>query len=755
MGNLSVRGLQVGGTTSLIFDGEELGPTARLLLPFPSRQELKPGGTDKRLEFAVSLEGDVPPGYYNLRLVTEGGGSLPIVIGVDPLPQRPLAATADLLPVAWHGAATGSTVVETSFSGKKGDPVQVEIEAQRLGSKLRPVVHLYDARRRQLAWGWPRPALQGDARLEAILPEDGKYTVTLHDAEYAGAGPGFFRMKVGSWRSVDQVFPPVVGVGQSAVVELLGSGAQLQVAVPPQTSAGAVLLAWPAEGPFSGARPFVSVSRFPEFVERTGAGMVQDLPAGAVGVSGRLLVPQEEDRYRMAVIPGSKLRLEVFAERLGSPLDVALVVRNEQGGQLVRSEDGSGTLDPQLEYAIPDQMASVIVGVHDAQGRGGPYGVYRLVVEPVGSASTGGEFRLTTPAQRVSLPVGGRSVAPVWRERRGVSGEGDIEISATDLPPGVRLSNGTIPEGADGTLLTLTREEGFSQAAITHWRGRIADGRELPVLLTGHPQERGQPWLTNELGLAPAVARGADFEVEWRGLDAETVLRPASRLPLPVKLTRPADTSLVRLSLVTSQPPLILNGQPDPNRALRPEQPVVELAANVVEGAMSLLAPPDLPAPVYDVTVQADLLTADKRQVLATAYAPVRRMAVRMPIALELAGAPRVEARLDPQKGGTVVLRGKVLRRDGFAGEVPVSLSGLPAGAKADPMTVPPDADEFIVNLVLPANLPAGEVRGLKLSANVVPDPKQPAVRVKSRDVELILVVQPVVNSVDQATGNH
>ena len=82
---------------------------------------------------------------------------------------------------------------EAKFQGKAKQKVLIEVEAQRLGSKLRPIVHLYSPRKLQLAWAWATPALNGDTRLEAVLPEDGIYTVTLHDAEYAAAAPSFYR----------------------------------------------------------------------------------------------------------------------------------------------------------------------------------------------------------------------------------------------------------------------------------------------------------------------------------------------------------------------------------------------------------------------------------------------------------------------------------------------------------------------------------------------------------------------------------
>ena len=189
--NLNVRGLQIGGTTTLTIDGDELGTSPRLLLPFSAKQQLKPGATKTQAVFDVTLEGDVQPGYHHLRVVTNEGVSAPLVIGVDRLPQRVLAATVEQLPAALHGVVSGSTSVETKFTGKAKQKILVEIEAQRLGSKLRPVVQLLNAKRLQIAWAWPTPALSGDTRLEATLPEDGTYTLAIHDLEYAAPAPSF------------------------------------------------------------------------------------------------------------------------------------------------------------------------------------------------------------------------------------------------------------------------------------------------------------------------------------------------------------------------------------------------------------------------------------------------------------------------------------------------------------------------------------------------------------------------------------
>jgi hypothetical protein len=737
--NLSLRGLQIAGKTTVVVDGDELGAAPRLLLPFPATQALKPGSTKSQATFDVALDANVEPGYHHLRIATDDGVSAPVVIAVDRLPQQVLAVTVDQLPAALHGVVTGSAAVETKFTGKAGQKVLVEVEAQRLGSKLRPVVHLVSPKRLQLAWAWPTPALNGDARLEVTLPEDGLYTVSIHDLEYAAPAPGFFRLRVGQWSFADNVFPPAIEKGRPQTVELLGLGAALRIDLAAQKSAGPLPIPMPKNSPFSGPRPFVLVSPHAEVLKQVVPGKVQDLPAGAVGISGHLLTPNDEDQYRVPVTPKTKLRFEVFAERIGSPLDAALVIRNEQGAELVRVEDSPGTLDPILEYTVPDKVTAVIVGVVDSQGRGGPRAVYRLVVEPqrAGPSKTG--FSLMTTAQRAALPFGGRTVVPVFIERGGY--EGRVDLSAEGLPAGAKLEGADIPEGADGALVTIQRAGAAAGAVITHWRGRTPDGDERPVNIKGHPLERLQPWLASEIAMASTIAKAADLQVDWRGLPADAGLVPASKLALPVKVTKPAGNGVVRLSLLTSQLRPILNGVTDPAQSLRLEKPV-ELAATATDGDLSVLVPALPPAPVYDVTVQAELLTADKKTVLAVAYAPVRRMAVRHQIVVKVDGSGRVETTVDPKVAATVKVTGQIERREGLTGDVALTLTGLPAGATAAAVNVKADTTAFTFNVVLPAATPPGEIGGLKVSGTAVADAKVPNVRVRSRDVDLTLVVK-------------
>src|SRR5204863_3155368 len=125
----------------------------------------------------------------------------------------------------------------------------------------------------------------------------------------------FFRLKIGQWSFVDQVFPPVVG-RDARTVEVLGASS-LRLDLPSARSLGPMLLNWPKGGLWSGPQPFVEVGLRTEVMEQSASAAVQELPVGLVAVSGRLLSPFEEDRYRVPVTSGTKVRFEVFAERLG------------------------------------------------------------------------------------------------------------------------------------------------------------------------------------------------------------------------------------------------------------------------------------------------------------------------------------------------------------------------------------------------------------------------------------------------------
>jgi hypothetical protein len=112
-------------------------------------------------------------------------------------------------------------------------------------------------------------------------------------------------------------------------------------------------------------------------------------------------------------------------------------------------------------------------------------------------------------------------------------------------------------------------------------------------------------------------------------------------------------------------------------------------------------------------------------------------------VVVSLDGPPRVETTLDAKTGATVKLQGKIERREGLTGDVTLTLVVPPGVPAVVPVVVKADATAFAVNVVLPPTTAPGEVTGLKLSGTAVADAKQPNIRVKSRDVDVTLIVKP------------
>ncbi|MFM7071900.1 MAG: hypothetical protein ACKO38_08935, partial [Planctomycetota bacterium] len=223
LGNLPIRGLRVGSSNTFTVEGAELGPDARLLVPWANATvKAADGATPQRVVFNIALPDNVPPGIYPVRIATKSGVSNAALIGVDRLEQKPFAPQIETLPVALHGSVGGEQRLRVDFAGKKGEALAVDVESQRLGGGLRPVIRLYDAGGAQLAWSPPRVELAQDARLETKLPADGRYTVEVHDVLFRAAAPGFMRLKIGAFAYGSMVFPSGVSLGSKSQLEWIG-----------------------------------------------------------------------------------------------------------------------------------------------------------------------------------------------------------------------------------------------------------------------------------------------------------------------------------------------------------------------------------------------------------------------------------------------------------------------------------------------------------------------------------------------------
>lgn len=624
---VSFRGLQIEAPTVLTIDGSDLLPEPQLLTSLPiAKVALMPGGTPNRIQLEVTVAGSAAPGIYDLRLSNAKGISSPLVLGVDRLPQQAFGPQAASLPVAMHGVLAGDQRLQTTISGKKGERLVADVEAQRLGSGLRPVLRLYDARGVQIAWSPPQPNIAQDARVELVVPADGNYVLELHDVLYRSPNPAPFRLKLGNLHHADLVFPMAVARGTKANLRLLTSAPgnpSIEFDATAPLLASEVPVQWSAERSLTGMQPRIAISDFAEVVESNSSGASpQAIEQVPVGISGFLSAPNEEDRYLLAVKPGMRLQFDVVARRAGSALDGVLSILGEQGNGLASNDDRPGTPDPGLDFTVPEGVTKLVVALRDLHRRGGPTFVYRIVVRDLAIP----DFQLTLPTDRLSIPPGGSQVLPIDIQRSGY--DGPVELAVEGLPADIQVEGKTIAAGLSRGLLTLTAS-GAPRAARVTILGR---SNEPPRARLGRTAEnsvsRLQTWMRNDLGVA--VTEPGPLTVAWAS--TETGLPLGGKLEVKVSLDRPAGVpGAVRFKLLTNQPvPKKTVKQnnadvqvDDVDRTLRLEG-APTAPADAKEATVQLLVPADLPAQPWTAVIVAELLAADNNTVAASSSTTAR-----------------------------------------------------------------------------------------------------------------------------------
>ena len=628
---MDVRGLQIGKTTTITITGTDLLPNPRLLTTAGiTKQTLKAGARPEKITVEVELSPDAQPGLENAWLVTDNGVSTRSTVAIDAFPQTAVVDEVESLPVSMHGTLAGSQVREVTFTGKAGQDIICEVEAQRLESKLRPALKLFGPGNNMIKLGLPLTSLRGDTRIETKLPADGSYRLQVHDLQFAATAPAHYRLKIGRWQYADLAHPSTVQRGKSADVQLIGPEGQTQAASLPSSASGpAVPASWPNSANASGPQAAVWLSDLPELLEASNHSSPQPLPALPVAVNGVISTPGEEDAYELQVKPETEIDLDVIADAHGSPIDAELELRDLKGTRLAINDDSPDGPDPRLTFKVPKGVTKIIAMVRDVNGNSGPRCIYRLHIAEKTKSSN---FALKVTEDSHTLEPARTSIFKVEALRDGY--DGPIDLAFDHLPDGIKLTGQAIPVQATGTLLTLTSDKPM-QPVITALKGRAKDNKDDETLAQFDSSVLGkfQPWLARELALAGAPKSEIPFTVTSETKSKTIPL--SGKLSVIVKCTRPVGhDGPVRLTLLTSQARIFLKGAVDPARNLREDKVVLieddkkaQAAFDAVTAATTALTKAEATLATAkkaeETARKAADVAADKAKAAATAAAKV------------------------------------------------------------------------------------------------------------------------------------
>ena len=732
---ISPFGVQRGVAAEVTVNGSDLRGNLRLVAPFGFRVASPPPGNSDASngKLTLTIDGETPVGVYPVRVQTDEGLSNPFLFAVGQLPQvnekedNSTFETAQVFtaPAVIEGRAAGNDVDYYRFAGKKGQKIVVDAQCARVGSGVDPSIRLTTVSRVFVASAEDSPGLLTDARLFAVLPEDTDYVIELSDSRYQGGGRPIYRLLVGEVPAAEEVYPIGGRSGETVGLELRGGTIDgLKIAAARVERSGGVPLARVRASGVPGgldleSLPQLIVDNLTEVRESIDPAEGPARAAVPVVLNGRIDPAGDEDRFVLSVTPGQKLHFAVEAAERGSALDGVLQVFDAKGGQLAQADDtttapatkaanakNTGTVspDPTLDFTVPAGQTELTLGLRDLASRGGIGFPYRIVV-----STTVPGFKVALNESQASVPKGGTVAVGATVARKGYNGP--IVLRVVNPPAGLSARPGTIADGQTLGVFTVSAAADavfgvVNLDVVAEAQG--VDGRTVVKVGKTTVFAQQETLQTNTmtqdgLTVAPALAQGLSLDTPSEPIE----VAHGSGVPIPVKVAREKDADGA-LAVTLLNPTPGVTGSP------------ATIGAKDVGVTVTLNTTTDIPLGPMTVALVAKGKVAG---VDRSIDAPALTINVIRPASVELASAA-----IEIKAGATAEFKGKVLRKGAFKEPVTVKVNGLPAGLKADPVTVPADASEFTVKLsaeakAAPATAPASVALAFQVNKKDYPAP--------------------------------
>jgi hypothetical protein len=326
-----------GKATRVIVSGTNLDQVKAVTASLPNVQVKLVAEKRTAKEFAldVSIGEAVPAGVVQLTFEGDGGKSAPVMFAVDRFDAVQEVGTTDSarsamlvkLPVTVVGSIDRAGDVDYfRFTANAGEQIGAQVVAGELGSKLEPALALTDEGGNVLA--------EGTASLGFVVRKPGTYAISVRDRDFRGGADFFYRLHVGSVPVITGVFPLAVQRGRATSVHVTGvnlapgtSGITAKVTVPADATPGSKVPVPLGELQAVGS-PTVMVSEFPSVVMDPVTGADVRVPGSADGIFTK---PHQAQAARFQAKKGSRLVVEVLAQRAGSPVDSVIELLDAAG----------------------------------------------------------------------------------------------------------------------------------------------------------------------------------------------------------------------------------------------------------------------------------------------------------------------------------------------------------------------------------------------------------------------------------------
>ena len=711
-----------GTTVQVTLRGDRLADAQELFLYRPGiTVEKLTAAADKSVQATLRIAEDCALGEHPLRLRTASGISALRLFFVGALPnldeKEPNNSPAKAQPVPLGRTIEGTIASEDIdtfvVEAKQGQRISVEVEGARLGRTMfDPYVAILDATGKLLAACDDTPLLYHDAFVSVFAPADGKYFVQLRDMTYSPAAHPY-RMHLGSFPRPTTTFPLGGTPGETLAAEFRGDAAGAfpqPIALPDQTRGLRTAIIATRDGLPAPSPNWVRVQPFPTLTQPTPAATLAKAPrleaTAPFAFDGVLATKGEPAFFRFAAKKDLHLEFQVFARRLGSPLDSVLTVLDAKGKSLGSNDDAAGNPDSMARVKIPED-GDYIVKVADQLARGGPLHTYRVEVTEVRPAlvlSIPDTARYDNETRKSLVVPRGNRFAVLLNLTRDLCND-DLTVAFDGLPAGVTMKADNVPGSLSAVPVV------FEAAADAPLAGNLLTPTARPVDPAKSP------------GLVTRYRHGVD----WVRIQNDTVY---TRSEVDRIAAAVVEEVPFKVSIVQPRVPLVPSGEMELKVVAERREGFDEpITVKMLWNPPGITSPPDLTIAKGATSVAYKLNANAKAEVRTWRIAVIASATVDKGLAhvssqlaeLEIV-PPFVAGKIELAKvarGESATVTCKLEQKVPFEGTAVARLVGLPANVTAEPVEITQDSTAAVFTVKASAKSTPGLTKNLQCSVTL------------------------------------
>lgn len=732
---ISPRGGQRGTELTIRMSGDRLYAPEEIILYRPGITVLKiekHGDEHKAVRATIRIAPDAPLGEHPMRLRCRGGISFQRTFWVGQYPtvreKRSEDRKSDMnssfdtpqgitLNTTVEGVADREDADYYSVQCKKGQRLSVEVEGMRLGRTLfDPYVAILNSDRFELASSDDTALLFRDCAASIMVPENGTYTVLVRESSYQGTGACQYRLHVGEFPRPMAIYPPGARPGEERKFTFIGDPTgDLTSLLKVPTVVGATAK---GEGSIKDGEWFTPsgipfrISPLEYYNEQepnegSKEAFPKEAPSVPVAFHGILSKKEDKDWFQFQAKKGQRLRAQVFARSLRSPIDSFIIVRKKGDAKQIGNNDDSGSGDPdsRLDFEIPEDGLYTI-NIRDQLYGSGPDYTYRIEI-----TTRGPKISATLPYARrndsqkwkmISVPRGNRvgRVLNLTRSNIGC----DLALETPNLPTGVSVDATTTPRSLN-TMPVLFEATADAEIAGGLYQMQVKDPKSG---LTGPWAEAINHIEVNNAGVfhsftddrvTIAVIEEAPFHLDLEVPPVPLVKNGTMALRVIARRQEGFDAPIT--VTLPWRPP----GVGAPSSVTIPKgKNEIQLGINANGGAA---------LNTWRIFVTGESTTPKGPVLVSSTFQPLE-------IADPFVGGEIELAATQPGENTDLVCKIAVLHE--FDGEATIQVNGLPHGVKSVPGTITKDSKEVTFPLEVAKDARKGKSSNLFCTVTITKD---------------------------------